>query len=162
MQKYTPNREKGHKMKESKFPQMSKADITKEIIARTGMKSDVINLVMKAYTDIVYEAYSNGIEVRLPNIGVLSFQDKPPRPAGMYWNGYAKEKTYFLNRPGYYRPLLVATRDFKQALKGRTIYGEERSEEEYDEWVRQAHPKTWEKRRLKNLDGGSQKDVEKP
>lgn len=149
-------------MKESKFPQMSKADITKEVIARTGMKSDVVTLVIKAYADIMYETYSNGIEVRLPNIGVLSFQDRPPRPAGIYWNGYAKDRTYFPNREGYYRPLLVATRDFKQALKGHTIYGEGNSDEEYEEWVRQAHPSTWEKRRLKNLDGGSQKDVEKP
>lgn len=149
-------------MKESKFPQMSKADINKEIIARTGMKSEIITSVMKAYTDIVYEAYSHGIEVRLPHIGVLSFQDKPPRPAGLYWNGYKKDRTYFPNRPGYYRPMLVPSRGFKEALKGCTIHGENNSDEEYEEWLREAHPEAFEKRRLKKLDGGAQKNVEEP
>ena len=148
-------------MKESKFPQMSKADITKEIIARTGMKSDVINLVMKAYTDIVYEAYSNGIEVRLPNIGVLSFDDRKPRPEGIYWNGFKKARTHFLDRPGFYRAKLIPSKDFKIALKGNTLYGDMATEEEYMAWALQEHGEVFRKR-FKTMDGGVQKDVEKP
>lgn len=129
------------------FPRLKKSEITQEVISRTGFDSRVVVAVLKAYHDTIYQAYVHGIEVAIPNIGTLTFVDHKPRPAGIYWNGFKKERMYFPYRPGYYRPDFKPQRDFRTDMKGRTIYGEETGwTDEGVEYLRVNHPDSWQKK----------------
>ena len=133
--------------KPTDFPRLKKSEITKEVISRTGIDGRIVTAVLKAYHDTIYQAYVHGIEVSIPNIGTLTFVDHKPRPAGIYWNGFKKERMYFPYRPGYYRPDLKPERDFRTDMKGRTIYDDiEGFSDERIEWLKTNHPDTWEKK----------------
>ena len=69
-------------MHKNKYPRLGKADMKKELIRRTGVDSKIIEIVLTAYHDIIRETLQQGVEYSLPDIGVITFRDYPPRPAG--------------------------------------------------------------------------------
>ena len=90
-------------MHKNKYPRLGKADMKKELIRRTGVDSKIIEIVLTAYHDIIRETLQHGVEYSLPDIGVITFRDYPPRPAGEYWNGFQKRRMYYPDRRGFAR-----------------------------------------------------------
>ena len=56
--------------------------MSKELRRRTGVDPKIIELVLRNYHDIIRETLQHGVEYSLPDIGVITFRDYPPRPAG--------------------------------------------------------------------------------
>lgn len=124
----------------SKYPRLSHKEVRDEIIKRTHQDRQVVMAIMSAHRDIIREALCNGIEVGIADLCILTFQDYKPRPAGEYWDGFAKERHYFPNRQGYYALRVKPTVDLRQAIKAGTVYGEKSSKEEWIEYVKKYKP----------------------
>ena len=112
----------------------------KELIRRTGVDSKIIEIVLTAYHDIIRETLQHGVEYSLPDIGVITFRDHPPKPAGEYWNGFQKRRMYYPDRQGYYRLEFKAEKHMASAVKGGTLYGKGATKEEWDAWVLENYP----------------------
>ena len=102
----------------------------KELIRRTGVDPKIIEIVLTNYHDIIRETLQHGVEYSLPDIGVITFRDHPPKPAGEYWNGFQKRRMYYPDRMGYYR----------LEFKAGTLYGKGPTKEEWDAWVLENYP----------------------
>lgn len=126
--------------KPTKYPRLGKADMTKQIVKRCGLDQKYVTLVMDAFIDTLKDTLKSGVEYSLPGIGVITFQDYPPKPAGERWNGFKKTRMYYPAKEGYYRLRFKAERKFAQAVKAGTIYGEGCTSEEWNEWVLQNYP----------------------
>ena len=73
-------------------------------------------------------------------IGVITFRDHPPKPAGEYWNGFQKRRMYYPDRQGYYRLEFKAEKHMASYVKAGTLYGKGCSKEEWDAWVLENYP----------------------
>lgn len=127
-------------MHKNKYPRLTKADMKKELIRRTGVDSKIIEIVLTNYHDIIRETLQHGVEYSLPDIGVITFRDHPPKPAGEYWNGFQKRRMYYPDRQGYYRLEFKAEKHMASAVKGGTLYGKGPTKEEWDAWVLENYP----------------------
>lgn len=115
------------------FPIIEKDKLVDYASESSGVDRKLALAVINAYLDGVYQALIHGTQVSLQNIGRLTFKVHPPRPEGIYWNGFAKEYQPFANRKGYYYLDVVPYAEFKAALKGATLFGEGCTVEEYNE-----------------------------
>lgn len=123
-----------------KFPTLTHKEVNDEVAKRTGQPNEMVYTIIRAYRDVVREALLNGIEITIPDLCTLTFQDVPPKPAGVYWDGYSKTRIPFPNRKGEYKLKVRPKPTFKQELTRCTAYGEESSKEEWAEWVRKYRP----------------------
>lgn len=123
-----------------KFPTLKHREINTEVAKRTGQSNELVWAIIRAYRDVLREALLNGVEVVIPDLCTLTFQDYPPKPAGVYWDGYLKEYIPFPNRPGDYKLKVKPHVAFKQDLLRYTTYGETSPKEEWVEWLKKYRP----------------------
>lgn len=127
-------------MNPTKYPRLTKADMKKELVRRTGVDSKIVEIVITNYHDIMREALQHGVEYSLPDIGVLTFTTFPPRPAGEYWNGFQKRRMYYPSRQGYLKLFFKVEKNMKSMVKRNTLYGDCCTKEEWDAWVLENYP----------------------
>lgn len=127
-------------MHKNKYPRLGKNDMKKEVRRRTGVDKDIIELVLTNYHDIIRETLQHGVEYSLPDIGVLTFREQQPRPAGEYWNGFQKRRMYYPARAGWLRLFFRAEKHMASYVKNNTLFGENCTKEEWDAWVLENYP----------------------
>lgn len=125
---------------ERKYPRLGKAALKKELVKRTGFTPKFIEAVLLAYNETLREALACGFEYNITGIGLLTFQEQKPRPAGEYWNGSEKKRMYFPDRPGYYKLWIKPDDKFKRYLRSSTYFGKVGDADEYNAWVMEHHP----------------------
>lgn len=136
------NREKGRYIvtKPTKYPRLKKSDMTAELIKRTGLDSKTVSLVLLKYHEIIRDTLRNSVEYSLPKIGVLTFAERAPAPAGVRWNGSEKRYMEMPARAGHLRVVFKCDNDFKKDILKNTLFGYEATPEEWNEWVMRYHP----------------------
>lgn len=127
-------------MHKNKYPRLGKRDMKKEVVRRSGVEKEVVERVLVIYHDIIRETLQHGVEYALPDIGVLTFREQKPRPAGEYWNGFQKRRMYYPSRRGWLRLFFKAEYHMASYVKSNTLFGEGCSKEEWDAWVLENYP----------------------
>ena len=120
----------------NKKPELSHEEVLIEIQNRTGYSATSIYKIMRNYIDILEESILSGVEVRIPNIGVLTWKVKAPHKNVVVWNPRLQTFSEPHDSPGFFVPHLRISKTFKAKLKEITLYEgpkEEKEEEKENE-----------------------------
>lgn len=107
-------------MKEQKYPKIKEKEIFQEINKRTGIAYSVVSEIINTYFNVVKECTYNGIEVKLNNIGTISFIEAPTKHDYKYFDIRIKKKVLAKVVPGYKKPTFKFGKTFRQELKKNT------------------------------------------
>lgn len=125
--------------RKTEFPYLSRAEVLDAVEQITGVDRELARAVIEAYYTAIRQAAEQGIEVDIPLVGIVTYKKEPPKPRGMYWNGFAKEMQEYPRRQGFYRPVFKFKRELINELKKNTLYGEAPTVEEYNECAISRH-----------------------
>lgn len=106
-----------------KFPTLSGADFVKMLSKLTGLDEHTCTKFKEAYEQIVYETLTHGCEVRIANVGTLTFQDYSPLPEREAYSTLLGKRMMVLPTKGFLGARFRPLSKFKSALKKATAYG---------------------------------------
>lgn len=106
-----------------KFPALTNKDFIKMLSKLTGLDEHTCSKMKEAYEQIVYETLTHGCEVRIPNVGTLTFHEYPELPEREGYSRLMGKRMMVLPTKGFLAAKFRALPRFKAALKKATAYG---------------------------------------
>lgn len=109
--------------KKSNFPRLKDRDFIVMLSKLTGLDERTCAKFKEAYEKILYETLTHACEVKLPNIGTLTFHDYHPLPERVAFSTLMQKQMTVLPTKGFLGVKLNAFQKFKNKLKRATAYG---------------------------------------
>lgn len=106
-----------------KFPTLSHTDFIKMLSKLTGLDEHTCLKFKEAYEQIVFETLTHGCEVRIANVGTLTFRDYPPLPEREAFSMLMQKRMMVLPTRGFLSAQFRPLANFRAALKKATAYG---------------------------------------
>jgi len=106
-----------------RFPTLSNTDFIKMLSKLTGLDEHTCSKFKEAYEQIVYETLTHGCEVRITNVGTLTFRDYPPLPEREAYSTLMGKRMMVLPTKGFLSAAFRPLSRFKSILKRATAYG---------------------------------------
>lgn len=106
-----------------KFPTLSHKDFVTMLSKLTGLDEHTCAKFKEAYEKIVYETLTHCCEVRIANVGTLTFQNYPPLPEREGYSTLMGKRMNILPTKGFLGVRFKSLSNFKSALKRATAYG---------------------------------------
>ena len=125
--------ENEEKDEEIKYPQIKRADMVKSVAAMSGMDYDVV--ILQVYHKAIHDLLINEVEVPIPGVGYITFQNIKPKPRGVRYNPVIKEHIESLPKEGFKRLKIKQSAQFKQDIFYATRYGDDATIYEQAEWT---------------------------
>lgn len=110
-------------------PQITNIEAVKEVASRTGLPVNAAFTAVKCYQDIIMECVNSGVEIKVGDIGVITYKVKPPHYNVVYYDFTSGDKLPPKNTPGFWIPYLRPSRKWKAELKELTKFWNEENEE---------------------------------
>ena len=117
-------------MKKSDHPLLKEKDAIVEVSNRTGLPYNVILQVIKNYQEIIKECVSNGVDIKIGDLGKFGWKIKPPRYDVVYYNIQTGENNPPIDTPGFWLPVFTPTKKWRKELKEQTKFWEKENEKE--------------------------------
>lgn len=127
--------ENEEKDEEIKYPQIKRADMVKSVAAMSGMDYDVVAHILQVYHKAIHDLLINEVEVPIPGVGYITFQNIKPKPRGVRYNPVIKEHIESLPKEGFKRLKIKQSAQFKQDIFYATRYGDDATIYEQAEWT---------------------------
>lgn len=127
--------ENEEKDEEIKYPQIKRADMVKSVAAMSGMDYDVVAHILQVYHKAIHDLLISEVEVPIPGVGYITFQNIKPKPRGVRYNPVIKEHIESLPKEGFKRLKIKQSAQFKQDIFYATRYGDDATIYEQAEWT---------------------------
>ena len=127
--------ENEEKDEEIKYPQIKRADMVKSGAAMSGMDYDVVAHILQVYHKAIHDLLISEVEVPIPGVGYITFQNIKPKPRGVRYNPVIKEHIESLPKEGFKRLKIKQSAQFKQDIFYATRYGDDATIYEQAEWT---------------------------
>ena len=127
------------KDEEIKYPQIKRGDVVKSVAAMSGIDYDVVAHVLQVYHKAIHDLLISEVEVPIPGVGYITFQDNKPRPRGVRYNPSIREYIDSLPKEGYKRIKIKQSPAFKQDIFYATRYGDSATIYELAEWTNKVY-----------------------
>lgn len=115
-------------MKKSNNPHITDTELIREVANRTGLPINATFKAIYAYYDIVKECIENGVEVKMGELGTMSWFIKKPHKGVVYYNGFTGESLPPQDTPGFWIPKFTPRKKWRKELKESTEFWEKESE----------------------------------
>lgn len=110
-------------------PQITNIEAVKEVASRTGLPVNAALTAVKCYQDIIMECVNSGVEIKVGDIGVITYKIKAPHHNVVYYDFKTGENLPPKDTPGFWVPYLRPSRKWKSELKELTKFWNEENEE---------------------------------
>lgn len=117
-------------MKKSKKPVLTDKELIHAVSDRTGLSFNAAVQVIYAYYDIVKEAIENGVEVKMGELGTMSWKTKQPTHGVVYYNPNTGENMPPKEVPGFLIPTFRVRKKWRMELRALTEFWEKENEKE--------------------------------
>ena len=115
----------------TKRPRLTDKEIVKEVYNRVGQPLSVVEQIVFTYYEVIRETVNSGVEAK-SDLGVFSWNIKPPRKHISYNNPKTGERIEKFNTDGFVIPKFKPSKRWKDELKKITLYEYEEKEERKD------------------------------
>lgn len=115
-------------MKKSNNPHITDTELIREVANRTGLPINATFKAIYAYYDIVKECIENGVEVKMGELGTMSWLIKKPHKGVVYYNGFTGESLLPKDTPGFWIPKFTPRKKWRKELKELTKFWEKENE----------------------------------
>lgn len=115
-------------MKKSDKPHITDTELIREVANRTGLPINATFKAIYAYYDIVKECIESGVEVKMGELGTMSWKIKPPNKGVVYYDVHRGVNLPPQDVPGFWIPKFTPRRKWRKELKELTKFWEKENE----------------------------------
>lgn len=116
-------------MKKSNKPILTDTELIREISKRTGLTFDIAFQVVSTYSAIIKECIANEVEVKMGDLGVMSWKVKQPHYGVIYYDFQNGRDLPPQDTPGFNIPIFRPKKTWRTELKELTKFWEKENKE---------------------------------
>ena len=115
-------------MKKTKQPAMADKEIVSAVAARTSIPFNTVLAIIAAYQDIIKLCISQGVEVKIGDLGTFGWRVKDPHYGVVYYNIQTGEDMEPIDVPGFWIPKFKPKKTWRTALRKQTEFWDDKKQ----------------------------------